>query len=250
MEYIFLALVIMSAGFIDSLAGGGGIITLPAYMAFGLGPAYWLGTNKLSSIMGTSVSAWKFRTRITVSRKLIMVLAAFALFWSAVGAGLTRLINPVYFKYIILLVAPVMIYFIISNKNLGRQETRMHIGIKKSNRAAKLISGGVACYDGFLGPGAGTMYAVFLTKYAGFEIVQATAIAKVLNFCSNLFSVIVFLALGAVDIKLGLTMGLASIAGHRLGVWAGKKHGAVLIRPMIVFVCIMIVCKLLWDYYH
>ena len=250
MDYVFLAAVIMSAGFIDSLAGGGGIITLPAYIAFGLNPAFLLGTNKLSSIMGTTVSAYKFRTRISVSRKLVIALSVLALFWSAVGAGLTKLVNPQYLKFIILAVAPIMAYFIISNKNLGRQETRMHIGIKKSNRAAKVIAGGVACYDGFLGPGAGTMFAVFLTKYAGFEIVQATAIAKVLNLCSNFFALAVFLIMGAVDIKLGVTMGLAGIAGHSLGVWVGKKHGAVVIRPMIVFVCAMIILKLIWDYYH
>ncbi|MDR1123780.1 MAG: TSUP family transporter [Elusimicrobiota bacterium] len=250
MDYIFLALAVMIAGFIDSLAGGGGLITLPAYLAFGLDPAFILGTNKVSSIMGTAISAYKFRKRIKISRKLVMALSARALLYSAVGAGLSRLLAPAHLKYIILIIAPVMAYFIISNKNLGRGENRRAIGIKKSNRAARFIAGGVACYDGILGPGAGTMYAVFLTKYAGFEMVQATAIAKVLNFCSNLFALAVFICLGAVNFKLGIAMGCAAVVGNTAGVYAGKKYGGALIKPMIVFVCALIIFKFVWDNYR
>jgi uncharacterized membrane protein YfcA len=249
MNYVFLALAAMIAGFIDSLAGGGGLITLPAYLAFGLDPAFILGTNKLSAIMGTAISAYKFRRRIKVSRKLITALCARALLYSAAGAGLSRLVAPGYLKYLILIIAPLMAYFIISNKNLGRGENRRAVGIKKSNRAARFIAAGVACYDGFLGPGTGTMFAVLLTKYAGFEMVQATAVAKILNLCSNLFALAVFICLGAVNFKLGLAMGCAAVVGNTAGVYAGKKYGAALIRPMIVLVCALIIFKFVWDYY-
>lgn len=249
MDYIFISIVMILAGFIDSLAGGGGVLRLPAYLAFGLDPALILGTNKLASSMGTIVSAIKLRDRLTVSKKLIKTLGALAFIFSVAGAALSRLVNPGYLKFIILIIAPTMAYFIISNESLGRTATRKTIGIKKSNKAAKMTAVLGSAYDGFLGPGAGTIYAVFLTKYAGFEILQATAIAKILNFCSNLFAMLFFLAIGAMDIKLGLLMGVFSIIGNMLGVYVGKRHGAAVIRPLIVFVCIMIVVKFIWDYY-
>jgi uncharacterized membrane protein YfcA len=248
MDYAFLALVMTFAGFIDSLAGGGGVMTLPAYLAFGLNPALILGTNKLSSVIGTSVSAWKLRDRVTVSRKYVKVMAGLAFIFAFLGAVLSRLLNPGYLKFLILIIIPLIAWFIISNKQLGRIETRRAIGIKKSNRRAKLTAAAVACYDGFFGPGAGTMYTVFLTKYAGFDILQATALAKVLNFSSNLFALAFFMSAGAVDVKLGLFMACFVIIGNVMGVRAGKKHGAALIRPMIVIVCFMIVFKLIWDY--
>lgn len=250
MDYLLLGIVITCAGFIDSLAGGGGIITLPAYLIFGLNPALALGTNKLGSCMGTTISAWNFRDRLKISKKLLKVLAFMALAGAVIGALLTRLVDPKYLKFILLVVAPVMAYFVIASKKHNFEGTRRKIGVKKSNKAAKNISFGVAAYDGFLGPGAGTMYTVFLVKYAGFEILQATAIAKVLNLCSNLFSLAVFLFMGVVDIKLGFIMGCCSIIGHRLGVYVGKKHGAAVIRPLLVLVCIMIIGKVLWDYLH
>jgi len=250
MDYIFLAFMMMCAGFTDSLAGGGGIITLPAYLAFGLNPAMLLGTNKLSSCMGTSLSAYKLKTNLKISRKLIRRLVILALLFSAAGAACTKFVNPEHLKFLILLIIPFTAWLVISKKNLGTTDTRRQIKIKKSNRAAKLTAACCAWYDGFLGPGTGTMYAVFLTKYAGFDMLQATAIAKILNLSSNIFALMVFLAGGAVNIKLGLTMGCFNIIGNMLGVYAGKKHGAKLIRPMIIIVACAITVKLLWEFFH
>lgn len=248
MDYIYLGSLMFLAGFIDALAGGGGIITLPSYLAFGINPALLLGTNKLSSSMGTLVAAYKFRKKITVSKKLIITISVLALLFSAIGAGLSRFVNPENLKFIVLIVVPLSAYFVITNKNIHREETRTQIGLKKSNRAAKITASAIACYDGFIGPGTGTMYAVFLTKYSGFDLVQATAIAKVLNFCSNLFALVFFLCVGAVNIKLGLIMGLFNIAGSFLAVYVGKKKGAAVIRPLIIVVCFAILVKYGYDF--
>lgn len=250
MDFIFLAILMFSAGFIDSLAGGGGIITLPSYLAYGLNPGLLLGTNKLSSCMGTLISAYKLRKSIKISRQFLIRLAVLALVFSAFGAALSRLINPDKLKFIVLIIIPLSAYFVISNKNLGRSETRLDIGIKKSNRAAKIIAAGVSCYDGFLGPGTGTMFAVFLSKYSGFSMLQATAIAKVLNLCSNIFALVFFLSVGAVNIKLGLLMGIFNILGNSLGVYIGKKRGAEIIRPMILFVSFIIAAKFIVEFIY
>jgi uncharacterized membrane protein YfcA len=250
MDYIFLGLIMIIAGFIDSIAGGGGIIRLPAYLAFGLNPALILGTNKIASVMATSVAAYKLRDKITVSKKLMNFLSMLAFVCAVGGAALSRLVNPGYLKFLILIIAPLMAYFIISNKNLGRMQTRRAIGIKKSNYAAKQITVFCSVYDGFLGPGTGTMLAVFLTKYAGFTLLQSTAMAKTLNFCSNLFAMLFFLCIGATDIPLGLAMGVCGILGSFLGVYFGKKYGAGIIRPMLIFVCTLIFLKFIFDYWR
>jgi len=248
MDFILLSVLMTAAGFVNSLAGGGGIITMPAYLAFGLNPLFILGTNKMSSTMGTAVAAYKFRKNFKISRKLLKVLSVHAFVFAAIGAGLSRLVPAEYLKFIILIVVPYMAYFVIKHSNLGHVNKRLSVGIKKSNRAAKIISGAVACYDGFFGPGSGTMYAVFLIRYAGFEIVQATALAKALNLASNVFALICFLLMGRVDLKLGFTMGLFNILGSALGVYIGKRKGAAVIRPMLIFVTILIIVKFIMDF--
>ncbi len=247
-EYLFLGFLLFVAGFIDSLAGGGGIITLPAYLAFGLNPAMLLGTNKLSSCMGTLVSAFKLRKNIKLSHKLLLRLMWLALLFSAAGALLSRLIPPQKLKFIIFIIIPLMAYFVIKSKNMPEGENRLKTGIKKSNRASRFIAAGVSLYDGFLGPGTGTMFAVLLNRYSGLSLLRATALAKVLNLCSNVFALSMFLVLGAVDIKLGLIMGIFNIGGNMTGVYIGKKRGAKIIRPMIITVCILIILKLIYDY--
>lgn len=248
MDYIFLAFMMFCAGFIDSLAGGGGIITLPSYMAFGLNPALLLGTNKLSSCIGTLFSAYKLRDNITISKKFLKRLIIITFIFSSLGAAFTKLINPDSLKFIILIIIPITAWFVISNKTLGIVDLRMKITIKKSNRAAKISSAIIAWYDGFLGPGAGTMFAVFLSKYSGFDIVQATALAKILNLSSNVFALAFFLVTDSISLKLGLLMGVFNILGNVLGVHVGKKRGAAIIRPMIIFVSIMIMGKFIWDF--
>jgi len=245
MDYLLLGFMLFAAGFVDSLAGGGGLITLPSYMAFGLSPALLLGTNKLSSCMGTSVAAWKFRHQIKLDKKFLAAISALALIFSAAGALLSRVIHPENLKILIIIVIPFVAYFVIMHKKFADVKEKYNAAQK--DRHAKIISSSVALYDGFLGPGAGTMYASFLTRFCGYDIVQATAAAKVLNLCSNLFALAVFLSLGAVNIKLGLTMGLCNILGARLGVAVGKRRGGAVIRPLIVLVCLAILIKYILE---
>jgi uncharacterized membrane protein YfcA len=249
MDFIFLAALMTAAGFINTVAGGGGIITVPAYMAFGLPPWQLLGTNKLSACMGACVAAYKMRKRLRVSRKLTKTLVIYALVCSLIGAAASRLLNPDKLKFLVLIFIPATAYIMLSNKNLGREETRRRLGLKKSTRAAKTIAGWVAAYDGFFGPGTGTMFAVFLVKYAGFELVQATAMSKLLNLCSNFCALMFFLSVGTVNFKLGLTMGLFNIAGSFMGAYLSKKKGAAVIRPLVILVCFSIVIRLVWDFF-
>lgn len=244
-DYILLSLIMFVAGFVDCLAGGGGIIRLPAFLSFGVPPEMVLGTNKLTSVMGAAVSAWQFRPNIKISKGLIWQLSIIAFVFAALGALLSRLVPPENLKFLILIIIPLSAFFVISSKHFGQKSTRLKVGVKKSISYARKIAAFGALYDGFLGPGTGTFFAVFLSKYCGFSLLASTGLTKVLNFSSNLFALIVFLALGAVKIKLALAMGFFSILGSAFGVYIGKKKGAKIIRPLIIVVCIFITLKFL-----
>jgi len=244
-DYIILSLIMFIAGFVDCLAGGGGIIRLPAFLSFGVPPEFVLGTNKLTSVMGAAVSAWQFRPNIKISRKLILQLSIIAFIFASLGALLSRLVPPENLKFLILIIIPLSAYFVISSKHFGKTSTRLKVGVKKSIKNARKIAAFGALYDGFLGPGTGTFFAVFLSKYCGFSLLASTGLAKILNFSSNLFALFVFLALGAVKIKLALCMGFFSILGSSFGVYIGKKNGTKVIKPLIILVCCVITLKIL-----
>ncbi|MBQ4493128.1 MAG: TSUP family transporter [Elusimicrobiaceae bacterium] len=244
-DYIILSLIMFVAGFVDCLAGGGGIIRLPAFLSFGVPPEFVLGTNKLTSVMGAAVSAWQFRPNIKISKGLIWQLSIIAFVFAAFGALLSRLVPPENLKFLILIIIPLSAFFVISSKHFGQKSMRLKVGVKKSISYARKIAAFGALYDGFLGPGTGTFFAVFFSKYCGFSLLASTGLTKVLNFSSNLFALIVFLALGAVKIKLALAMGFFSILGSAFGVYIGKKKGAKIIRPLIIVVCIFITLKFL-----
>lgn len=242
-----LGIFVFAAGFIDSLAGGGGIITLPAYLAFGLPPNLLLGTNKVSSVMGTAVSVLKFKDKIRIEKSILLKMVILAAVAAPAGAGLSRLIPPEKLRIVVLALLPLVALFVLKNKDFGAKRNRYKITPKKARRNRYVVSAAVSCYDGFFGPGTGTMFAVFLTRFAGFDLLRSTATAKLLNFSSNLFSLILFFAVGAADLRLGLLMGLFNIAGNWCGASLGKKKGQAIIRPMIVCVCFLIAAKLLWD---
>jgi len=243
-----LAFFIFVAGFVDSVAGGGGLITIPAYLSFGIDPIFLLGTNKMGSSMGTFFSAFKYRDKITIEKKVLWKMVAIALISSMIGASLTLLINPEKLKYLVIILIPLVAIFVLKHKNFGAEDGGHKMCKVKRKNVSYVISGGGAAYDGFFGPGTGTFFAVFLTKYAKFDLVQATALAKWLNFSSNIFALLFFSLVGRVDFYLGITMGLFSILGNSFGVFVGKRKGQKIIRPMLIIVCFGIFAKLVFGF--
>lgn len=247
---LVLGAFVFAAGFIDSLAGGGGIITLPAYMAFGVPPGLLLGTNKVSSLIGTTVSVWKFRKNIRIEKSILIRMVLLSALAAPLGAGLSRLIDPARLKYIVLAGLIFAAAFVLVNRDFGQRHKRTRFNPHKGRRNRYRVAALMGAYDGFFGPGTGTMLAVFLTRFAGFDLLRATACAKLLNFSSNVFSLAFFLAVGAVNWRLGVVMGAFNIAGNWCGATLGKKKGQKIIRPMIIGVCLLIAGKLLFDVIH
>ncbi|HHH39275.1 MAG TPA: hypothetical protein ENK50_06860 [Sedimenticola sp.] len=230
------------AGMVDAIAGGGGLITLPVLLFTGLGPTEALATNKLQGSFGTfSASLYFVRRRLVkLSEIRLLILCTFA--GSAGGTLLVQYTEPGILERIIpLLLIATALYFLFAppiSEEQGKQRIAYPL-------FALGIGFGVGFYDGFFGPGAGTFFAVGGVLLMGFNLVQTTAHTKVLNFTSNIASLLFFALAGQVVWKLGLVMATGQLIGARFGARMVLREGARLIRPLIVVVTILISIKLL-----
>ena len=245
--YAVLTALVFLAGFVDSMAGGGGLITLPAYLAHGLSPALLLGTNKLSSSMGTAVAAARFLKETRTRADLLFILALLAAAGSFVGARAVSLVPPGAIRYLLIVLLPPLAVFLAARRSFGLVDTSFRLSENALLARSSAVSAGISLYDGLLGPGTGTFLALALSRFCGFDLLRATAVAKLLNLVSNLSALAAFLSLGRVDLRLGLAMGLAGMAGNWAGSHLALKKGAWAIRPMLLLVSASLLCKVAWD---
>ena len=248
MEYLDTALILFAvallAGLIDSIAGGGGLITVPALLWTGLDPIAVLATNKAQGVFGTFAASANFirRGAIDLRRAALSVLCTFI--GAAAGTLLVRhLGGEVLERLIPVLLVAFALYFLFSPR-VSDLDSRHRIG---KGAFALTVGLGVGFYDGFFGPGTGTFFAMGFVALLGYNLRRATAHTKLLNFTSNLAAVLFFLPGGHIDWTLGLPMA----AGQLLGAWAGShlvlRHGTRLVRPVLVTASVAVSLKLLFD---
>ena len=232
------------AGMVDAVAGGGGLLTLPVLIFTGLGPVEALATNKLQGSFGTLSSSLYFirRGMVKLDEVRFPVLCTFA--GSAAGTLLVQHIDPGFLTRIIpFLLILTALYFWFGPRL--REETRKRrLGITAFALSAAFS---VGLYDGFFGPGAGSFFAIGFVALLGYDLLRATAHTKILNFTSNIASLLIFAVGGHVVWSLGLTMAAGQLLGARIGAQLAHRHGSRLIRPLIVCVSILISFKLLLD---
>jgi uncharacterized membrane protein YfcA len=242
-----LALVFVAgllAGFVDSVAGGGGMITLPVLLSFGLPPQLALGTNKLQAVFGSASAAIHYaRCDAAVPRDCV---AGF--FYSFVGAAMgtlaVRQIDPGFLRLAIPCLLIAVAIYMLAQPKLGETDST-----RRLNKATfDLLAGlGLGFYDGFFGPGTGTFWTMALMMFLGLNMVRATGNAKVMNFGSNLGSLIFFTAAGQVLLLPGLVMGVAQMIGARIGAGMVVTRGRAFIRPLFLTMVLAIALKLLWS---
>lgn len=241
---LFFAAVL--AAFIDSIAGGGGLLTVPALLAAGMSPAQALATNKLQAVGGSFSASLYFVRRKAVNLAEQKLNIALTFIGSVIGAILIQHIQPGLLRQVLpLLIIAIGLYFLLMPR-LGEEDRvrRLH-GLPFA-----LIAGGcVGFYDGFFGPGAGSFYALAFVTLCGYNLAKSTAHAKVLNFTSNLGGLLFFMFGGKVVWGTGLIMLLGAICGARLGARMVLSRGQTLIRPMVVIVSAVMSSKLLYDSY-
>jgi hypothetical protein len=239
-----LVLAAAGAGFIDAIAGGGGLITLPSLLLAGLAPVEALATNKLQGTFGVAAASRMFLRagQIEPRALLLPVIATFV--GAALGALSVQFQDPSRLRAIIpLLLIAVSIYFACGIRLHETQAPASPL----PTRPVAAIGAAVGFYDGFFGPGAGSFYLLGLTLLAALPLLQATANTKVLNFASNLAALTVFVLTGEVNYVVGLAMAAGQYAGASLGARAALRSGVSLIRPLVVAVSLAIAIKLLID---
>jgi len=243
--YPALTAVAVLTGFIDAIAGGGGLIMMPALLFCGVPPLHALGTNKLQSMFGTGMALrnyWRSglvewqRNRLTV---LIVFIGAVAgvLLVQSIKVELLNLLIPM------LLVASA-IYILVSPR-MSDEDAHHRV----SSKGYAPIGGAIGLYDGFFGPGAGTFYTTSLVALRGYGLTKATGLTKLFNVTSNVASVLMFALGGQVVWLLGLCMAAGAMAGAWLGSHTALRFGARLIRPLLVVISLGLTGRLLWGYF-
>nr|WP_113865056.1 sulfite exporter TauE/SafE family protein [Brenneria salicis]NMN91024.1 hypothetical protein [Brenneria salicis ATCC 15712 = DSM 30166]RBP66518.1 hypothetical protein DES54_10347 [Brenneria salicis ATCC 15712 = DSM 30166]RLM32031.1 hypothetical protein BHG07_02755 [Brenneria salicis ATCC 15712 = DSM 30166] len=232
------------AGFIDSIAGGGGLLTIPALLAAGLSPAQALATNKLQGVGGSlSASLYFIRRRaVNLGELKLPIMLTFA--GATFGAWFIQQINTDFLRQLLpVLLIAIGLYFLLSPK-IGEEDRQRRLSVLPF----ALIAGGcIGFYDGFFGPGAGSIYALAFVTLSGFNLAKATASAKILNFTSNFGGLLFFILGGKVVWGVGAVMLIGQILGARLGAKMVMNKGQKLIRPMLVMVSAVMSGKLIYD---
>ncbi len=244
---ILLFIAGLVAGYIDSIAGGGGMISIPALLLSGLPPHAALGTNKFSASLGITNAA-----RIYIRKKIFKPL-----YWKAamvatvIGAMLGALAvhllsNEALQDYIPIILMVLVVYMLWPKKPIIKPRTEAFKPPATSSSIAGVFLG---AYDGFLGPGAGSFWAGILTALYRMDLVTATAVAKLMNCLSNISGLLVFLFFGDVDFTLGIIMGGGMIIGAHFGSHSAIRFGSKFIRPVLVTVVLTLAAALAWQHW-
>lgn len=235
------------AGVVDALAGGGGLITLPAYLAFGLDPRLVLGTNKLVSSIGTTAACVSYQRRHRLDLGRLTPAFVMALLGSFAGASAAKSLDARGIRLLVLFALPLVAGLIYSKHSFGKEDRSASLGSALSQREAA-ISLPLGAYDGFVGPGTGTFFALAYSRWCRYDLLGSTVRAKFLNLATNVSALAAFMLAGRVDFRLGAVMAVMSVSGNWTGAHLGSKNGARLIRPAVIAVCLGLFIKLLLDF--
>lgn len=243
--YFIVCPLVFLAGLVDAIAGGGGLISLPAYFIAGVPPHVALGTNKISSAMGTTVSACRFARNGYMKGKIAVCCAVMAILGSMAGSNLSLLVSESVIRQMLIVVLPVVAVYVLGNKNMGENELTGTLPDKQVffiSLAAALLIG---AYDGFYGPGTGTFLLLVLTGAARMNLKMASGTTKAINLSSNIAALITFLLNGKVFLPLGLAAGVFCIAGNYIGSGLVVKNGHKIVRPVVLAVLLILFVKII-----
>lgn len=239
--FLIICPLVFLAGLIDSIAGGGGLISLPAYLMAGLSPHNAIATNKLSSALGSTVATVRYIKNKCVNVKLIAPTVILALIGSAIGAQLVLRIDEKYVKYLLIIVLPIIAILVLRKKEVI--DVTEEIPFKRQLMIASIAAFVIGVYDGFYGPGTGTFLILILTGGAKMNVRIASGNTKCINLASNYAALVTFLLRGKVVIILGLTAALFGIVGNYVGAGMVVKNGTKIVKPIILVVMILLFIK-------
>lgn len=234
------------AGFVDAVAGGGGLISLPALLATGMPPQVALGTNKCIGIATASASSIRYTMSRMIDRSVLPVLAL-GVAAGGLGALTASKTRPELLRPVILIGLVAVGIFLLIRRNFGlhpKPDAPKHHGW------LRILVIAIGFYDGFFGPGTGTFLMMSFVSVMGFSLLKASAHGRLVNLCTNFGALAVFLTIGHVEWRLALPAAAASFLGGTLGASWALKHGSKAVRPVFLIVTWGLIAKVAWDTLH
>lgn len=244
---LLVSLLVGLGGFVDASAGGGGLITLPAYMATGLPVHLVYAANKFSSVCGTSFSSAMFLRKGALDGKVALIAAAASFLGSGLAAHLVLFLSDRVLKTLALVMLPIAAVIIFSQRNRSEENRSGEIPLKKKLLLAAGIGFFIGGYDGLIGPGTGTFAILAFTAILKFDLRTASGNAKILNLASGYASLVTYLLAGMVPFALAIPCAVCNIGGAMLGSHFALSRGAKFIRPMLLVVMALLLVKLAAD---
>ena len=236
------------AGFVDAAAGGGGLISLPAYIATGMPAHFAYGCNKFSSACGTTLASARFLKNRALDIRTALLAAAGSFIGSGIAAQIVLLLDDRFLKRIVIVFLPVAAVIIFMNKGYGEENLSDRLGKTKKIFLALVIGLFIGFYDGMVGPGTGTFAIIAFSIWMKFDLKTASGNAKILNLASNYASLITYAVNGNVIWMIAVPAAASNVLGSYFGSWMALKKGAAFIRPMILIVMILLMLKIVSDF--
>ncbi len=244
---VLLLLAAVSAGFVDAVVGGGGLIQLPALLLVpGIAPVQALATNKMASICGTTTSSITYYRRVRPDLTTALPMAALACAGASAGAVCASLLPASVFRPVIVVALVTVAVYTLARPSMGEVSALRFDG-HRHYVAAGLAGSAIGFYDGILGPGTGSFLVFALVGLMGYAFLEASAKAKIVNFATNLGALLVFVPQGAVLWGLGLAMGAANVLGGYLGARTAISRGSRFVRLFFLVVVGALVLRLGWQ---
>ena len=244
---IYLCPLVFLAGFIDSVAGGGGTISIPAYLLTGLPAHLAFGTNKLSASIGTAVASARFIKNKAIDIQAAVTSGMLSLLGAALGSRIILLLDDRTLRIMLIVALPCVALFLAFRKNKVLECGREGISLRRTIILAAIIGFTIGMYDGMIGPGTGTFAIIAYNTLMRYDLKVSSGNAKILNLASNVASLAVFAMAGNVVYVLGLPAAVFGVAGNYLGSGFAIKKGAKFIRPMLFLVLGILLARVIYD---
>lgn len=243
--FLIVCPMLFLAGLVDAIGGGGGLISLPAYLLAGVPVHQAVATNKLSNSCGTALVTFRFIKNKLITFKLAVPSVIAAIIGSSIGANISLSLEEATMERILLFVLPVAA-FIVLNKHLFHDNGKEQITLDfRTYLTAVLSAFFIGGYDGLYGPGTGTFLIIAFTVFAKMSIGSSNAHSKIINLTTNITSLVIFILNGQVIFVLGLAAALCNMAGGYIGAGLAMKKGAGIVKPIILFVLFLLLLKIL-----
>ena len=243
--FLLVCPLVFLAGIVDAIGGGGGLISLPAYIAAGLPVHQAIATNKLSSACGTSLAAARFAGNGLIDYKMALPAILMAIAGSSVGANLSMRVPEKVMICILYGLLPAAAFIVLNKHIFHDNPDDTGMDSRKTMIIAATAAFLIGIYDGFYGPGTGTFLIIAMTVFARMPILKANGITKAVNLTTNLTSLVIFFLHGQILIPLGIAAAVCNMAGGYLGAGLAMKEGAKIVRPVLVIVLVLLMIKIL-----